>query len=791
MRASLKEASVLSVLFLFVASSCAFYVSNHPGEKDVGPAHSLVLTPHNPILILGDGDFTLANGVTSGTGTPGDPYVIEGWEINASAENGIEIQDTRADFTIRNVYVHGGRDAIFNGIELYDVRNGCIQNSTISDNYRGIYSWFALADFKIAENNVTSNMMGVDLRDSTTVNVSGNNISGNWYGIYFSGTGSTISGNAISVSNGSSIYAYGSDRIIITNNTVSNSRGGAYLSGCTRTNFSVNLLLAPCDGLFISDSTELALSSNVIVQTGIEIGGDNTAHFDSHEIYANNLVNGKPLRYYRNQANLDIDNALIGQLIVANCTKIRVSNTQINDTRSGIEMAFVSDAVVESCNVSYNSVGVDLRYSFNVTISNSIASHNDGVGLFCAFSDSILIQNNSISENAYGVDLACSTNVSLIANSFTADGVYIWGDDISHFNSHQITTDNSVNGRPLYYIKDSTGLAIEGTAIGQLILANCTDFEISHLEINETDWGIQLAFTSNISISNCTILGNIVGVSLYSSKIMRLENSRVLLSTEAGIESDHSDNTTISHNLFSGNEMGVHLYFSNDFLVSNNNIRDNEYGVFLGWGCARVQTFHNNLINNSIHAWDASGTVNAWDDGYPGGGNYWDNYTGEDLNKGPNQDIPGSDGIGDTPFVIEGWYNADRYPLMHMMNQSPVAQFSVTPSVGDTGTTFIFNASSSSDSEGQAESIEVRWDFNGDDIWEINWTTEKTAQWQYSEPGIYKIRLEVRDSQGWTDNATTEIEVTGAIPEFSGVVVAITVMMLLAIVIARSRFRRR
>ncbi|MBU0685039.1 MAG: right-handed parallel beta-helix repeat-containing protein, partial [Candidatus Thermoplasmatota archaeon] len=275
MRASLKEASVLSVLFLFVASSCAFYVSSHPGEKDVGPAHSLVLTPHDPILILGDGDFTLANGVTSGTGTPGDPYVIEGWEINASAENGIEIQDTRADFTIRNVYVHGGRDAIFNGIELYNVRNGCIQNSTISDNYRGIYSWFALADFKIAENNVTGNMMGVDLRDSTTVNVSGNNISGNWYGIYFSGTGSTISGNAISVSNGSSIYAYGSDRIIITNNTVSNSRGGAYLSGCTRTNFSVNLLLAPCDGLFISDSTGLALSSNVIVQTGLEIGGDN------------------------------------------------------------------------------------------------------------------------------------------------------------------------------------------------------------------------------------------------------------------------------------------------------------------------------------------------------------------------------------------------------------------------------------------------------------------------------------------------------------------------------------
>lgn len=790
MSVSLREAFVLSIMLLFVASSCAFYVSNPPSEKGVGPAHSLVITPHDPILILGDGDFTIANGVTSGTGTPGDPYVIEGWEINASAENGIEIQGTSADFTIRNVYVHGGRDAIFNGIDLYNVRNGCIQNSTISDNYRGIYSWFALADFKITENNVTGNMMGIDLRGSTTVNVSGNNISGNWYGIRFSGTASTISDNAISVSNGDSIYVSVSDRIIITNNTVSNSLGGVHLSSCTLTNFSANLLLAPCDGLFISDSTELALSSNVIVQTGLEIGGDSIAHFDSHEIYADNLVNGKPLRYYRNQANLDIENALIGQLIVANCTKIRVSNTQINDTRSGIEMAFVSDAVVESCIVSNNSIGVDLRYSFNVTINNSVASHNDGVGLSCAFSESILIQNNSISENAYGVVLACSTNISLIANSFTADGVYIWGDDIPQFNSHQITTDNSVNGRPLYYIKDSIGSAIEGIAVGQLILVNCTDLEISHLEINDADWGIQLAFTNNISISNCTIRGNIVGVSLYSSKIMRLENSRVLLNTEAGIGSDHSDNTTISHNLFSGNEMGIYLYFSNDFSVSNNNIRDSEYGVFLGWGCTRVQTFHCNFINNSMHAYDGSGTVNAWDDGYPSGGNYWDNYTGNDLNSGPGQNIPGTDGIGDTPFGID-WNSADRYPIVNIINQLPVARFNVTPSVGDTGTTFIVDASSSFDFEDQIESIVVRWDFNDDGIWETEWTTEKTAQWQYSEPGIHTIRLEVRDSQGLTDNATKEIEVTGMIPEFSSVVVPITLMMLLVILITRGVFRRR
>ena len=54
---------------------------------------------------------------------------------------------------------------------------------------------------------------------------------------------------------------------------------------------------------------------------------------------------------------------------------------------------------------------------------------------------------------------------------------------------------------------------------------------------------------------------------------------------------------------------------------------------------------------------------NTWHNGYPSGGNYWDDYTGVDNFKGPNQILPGSDGIGDTPYAIP-FGNEDRYPLM-------------------------------------------------------------------------------------------------------------------------------
>ncbi|RLI64672.1 MAG: hypothetical protein DRO67_03850, partial [Candidatus Asgardarchaeum californiense] len=58
-------------------------------------------------------------------------------------------------------------------------------------------------------------------------------------------------------------------------------------------------------------------------------------------------------------------------------------------------------------------------------------------------------------------------------------------------------------------------------------------------------------------------------------------------------------------------------------------------------------------------------STNTYDNGYPSGGNYWDDYTGEDNFSGPNQNISGPDGIGDTPYLIPGGSNQDRYPLMH------------------------------------------------------------------------------------------------------------------------------
>jgi hypothetical protein len=58
------------------------------------------LVSHDPILIVGDVDFTQENGVTSGSGTESNPYIIENYRIESDGY-GISLTDTSAIFIIR------------------------------------------------------------------------------------------------------------------------------------------------------------------------------------------------------------------------------------------------------------------------------------------------------------------------------------------------------------------------------------------------------------------------------------------------------------------------------------------------------------------------------------------------------------------------------------------------------------------------------------------------------------------------------------------------------------------
>jgi hypothetical protein len=73
---------ILSVLFLAIVGSAS--------------------GAHEPIMILGNADFTEENGVVSGSGSAADPYIIAGWEIDVpdTGSYGVKIENASAQSRI-------------------------------------------------------------------------------------------------------------------------------------------------------------------------------------------------------------------------------------------------------------------------------------------------------------------------------------------------------------------------------------------------------------------------------------------------------------------------------------------------------------------------------------------------------------------------------------------------------------------------------------------------------------------------------------------------------------------
>ncbi len=148
----------------------------------------------------------------------------------------------------------------------------------------------------------------------------------------------------------------------------------------------------------------------------------------------------------------------------------------------------------------------------------------------------------------------------------------------------------------------------------------------------------------------------------------------------------NSDNNYFSDNSIEGQWKGISLSSSFNNIITNNNISDHlSFGIDIS-SVDSNKVYHNNFINNGTlnappcsncgtQAYIRAGNI---DNGYPSGGNYWSDYVsrvqGEDLYSGPNQDQPGSDGIGDIPYKSFG-SGQDRYPFVEESGwEAPINQ---------------------------------------------------------------------------------------------------------------------
>lgn len=160
---------------------------------------------HAVISISSDYEFTVENGVCSGSGTFEDPYIIEGWAIDAGeSRQGIRIHGTSRPFVIRNVSISGASAA---AISLSYVRNANIEECPIE-----------------------ANGTGVSLSFSTFVRIVGCTLEKNTDGIhlFFSDANQIL--DCVFRENDTALWLDSSDGNSLWGNLIVNSDMGAYLN---------------------------------------------------------------------------------------------------------------------------------------------------------------------------------------------------------------------------------------------------------------------------------------------------------------------------------------------------------------------------------------------------------------------------------------------------------------------------------------------------------------------------------------------------------------------------------
>jgi len=371
------------------------------------------------------------------------------------------------------------------------------------------------------------------------------------------------------------------------------------------------------------------------IQSAIDDASNGDTVFVYSGIYYEHIIIYKQISLIgEDKVNTIIDGGGNNSILWENIIRIADDNIQISGltlrnlpghTDDGLSCENYDNICIENCIIHTCYNGINILNSENVSISNIIFFNNNHLDIQnYFFSKNHIIQGCTFSDSDSSISFDVENGVikNCLFSNITAWSIIVEGNNSLVENNSFFEVGQSIR------INSGTNITCRNNIIensqGGISFSSCSrNFVLDNVLTNISQWwgAINLNHATLNYICGNTIINNDIGPGIGLGIL--------------------SDNNTISENCISNCEIGIRIHYE-----ANNN-----------------KFFHNTLISNIQNAYDECN--NTWYGYYLGGGNFWSDYTCDDNYRGINQDIPGSDGIGDTPYNISGpGNNTDRYPLM-------------------------------------------------------------------------------------------------------------------------------
>jgi parallel beta-helix repeat protein len=366
--------------------------------------------------------------------------------------------------------------ACFNSDYHHSYNNLIINNNASYNVAEGMRIVFT-NDSKIINNTLINNGVSLHIALSQNITISMNRLEGNTGGIWaYTLRLINIFNNIISSNRHTGLDITNCNNVNITNNYISENNVGIILDGyygdpqpAENCIISENFI-SDCSqaGIWIGNIFNLTITGNEMQNCGILIRGHSSVyHSSSHAIDITNLVNGKPVYYYVNQTNLEInDLSNVGQIIVVNCNQSLLSNLNIYSSSAGISLLYCNNNEISGCILNKNMIGLFLANSHNNTISG-IEINSNMIGMRLEGSDFNIVINSQANSNLYsGLSLDESNNNQISSNNIhhnLGSGIHLF------FSNFNLMKQNKMNFNDIgitLFLYSNNNSVIENTLIG-------------------------------------------------------------------------------------------------------------------------------------------------------------------------------------------------------------------------------------------------------------------------------------------------------------------------------------